>query len=77
MHVPVLTKEVIKYLDPKPNENFIDCTIGQGGHTKFILAKTGPYGKVLGSDLDPSQIENTKLQLADFKERIILTNLDK
>ncbi|MEK7664941.1 MAG: 16S rRNA (cytosine(1402)-N(4))-methyltransferase RsmH [Patescibacteria group bacterium] len=74
MHVPVLTKEVIKYLDPKPNENFIDCTIGQGGHTKFILEKTGPYGKVLGIDLDPSQIENTKLQLADFKERIILTN---
>lgn len=74
IHEPVLTKEVIKYLDPKPNENFIDCTIGQGGHAKLILEKTGPKGKVLGIDADPQQIENSKLQLENFKERIILIN---
>jgi 16S rRNA (cytosine1402-N4)-methyltransferase len=74
MHIPVLTKEVIEYLNPKPNENFIDCTIGQGGHSKLILEKTGPEGKILGIDLDPQQVENTKLQLADFKERIVLVN---
>lgn len=74
IHTPVLTKEVIKYLDPKPNENFIDCTVGQGGHTKLILEKTVPGGKVLGIDADPQQIENSKLQLENFKERIILIN---
>ncbi|MDP2741251.1 MAG: 16S rRNA (cytosine(1402)-N(4))-methyltransferase RsmH [bacterium] len=74
IHTPVLTKEVVKYLDPKPNENFIDCTIGQGGHAKLILEKTIPEGKVLGIDADPQQIENSKLQLENFKERIILIN---
>ncbi|MFH1780961.1 MAG: 16S rRNA (cytosine(1402)-N(4))-methyltransferase RsmH [Candidatus Nealsonbacteria bacterium] len=51
MHIPVLQKEVIKYLDPKPNENFIDCTFGQGGHSSAILEKNAPNGKILGIDL--------------------------
>ncbi|MFH1575409.1 MAG: 16S rRNA (cytosine(1402)-N(4))-methyltransferase RsmH [Candidatus Nealsonbacteria bacterium] len=51
MHVPVLQKEVIKYLDPKPGENFIDCTFGQGGHSLAILGKNAPNGKILGIDL--------------------------
>ncbi len=63
MHIPVLQKEVVKYLDPKPNENFIDCTIGQAGHTLAILEKNGPRGKVLGIDQDPKQIENCKLKI--------------
>lgn len=50
-HIPVLLQEVIKYLDPKPNENFIDCTFGGGGHSFVILEKNGPKGKVLGIDL--------------------------
>lgn len=50
MHIPVLQKEVLRYLNPKPNENFIDCTIGEGGHTSAILEKTSPKGKVLGID---------------------------
>lgn len=52
-HIPVLQKEVIGYLDPQPNENFIDCTFGEGGHSKAILEKIKPNGKVLGIDLNP------------------------
>ncbi len=73
-HEPVLKKEVLEYLDPKPSENFIDCTIGEGGHAKLILEKTGPNGKVLGIDRDPSQIENCRQNLKEFSERIILAN---
>jgi 16S rRNA (cytosine1402-N4)-methyltransferase len=73
-HVPVLTKEVIEALDPKQNENFIDCTVGQGGHAKLILEKTSPSGKVLGIDLDPSQIKNSRQALMGFAERLILVN---
>lgn len=74
IHKPVLLKEVLKYLDPKPNENFIDCTIGEGGHAIAFLEKNGPEGKVLGIDLDQQQIENCKNNLIDFKDRIILIN---
>lgn len=52
MHVPVLKKEVLEYLDPKPNENFVDCTLGEAGHSKELLEKIKPNGKVLGIDWD-------------------------
>ena len=44
MHIPVLQKEVLQYLDPGPNENFVDCTIDGGGHALSILEKTKPGG---------------------------------
>lgn len=72
IHIPVLTKEVLQYLDPKENENFIDCTVGQGGHAILILEKNKPNGKVLGIDLDSDQIENCKLTIKD--NRLILVN---
>ena len=71
VHIPVLTKEVLQYLDPKANENFVDCTVGQGGHTKLILEKNAPDGKVLGIDLDPEQINNSRMIKDD---RLILIN---
>jgi len=58
MHIPVLLKEVIEFLDPKPNENFIDATFGDGGHSLEILKFTAPNGKVLGIDWDQKAIEN-------------------
>jgi len=71
MHIPVLKKEVLQYLDPKPNENFIDCTINGGGHTYNILKKTKPNGKVLGIELDKDIFD--KLSLSK-KDRLVLTN---
>ncbi|MFA7385959.1 MAG: 16S rRNA (cytosine(1402)-N(4))-methyltransferase RsmH [Candidatus Paceibacterota bacterium] len=53
IHIPVLQKEVLKYLEPKENENFIDCTLGAGGHAISILSKNKPKGKVLGIEADP------------------------
>jgi 16S rRNA (cytosine1402-N4)-methyltransferase len=52
MHTPVLKEKVLEYLDPQPNQNFVDCTAGAGGHTFAILEKTGPSGKVLAIDWD-------------------------
>ncbi len=74
IHTPVLKKEVLQYLNPGQNENFIDGTIGEGGHTRLILEKNIPDGKVLGIDLDPAQIETAKWMMADYKDRLILEN---
>ncbi len=52
MHIPVLKEEVLHFLNPKENENFIDCTAGFGGHSLSILEKNGPEGKVLGFEWD-------------------------
>src|SRR3989344_3464263 len=74
IHKPVLKKEVLEYLNPKPNENFVDGTIGQAGHALSILEENKPEGRALGIDQDLHQIENSKLQTANFKNRIILIN---
>lgn len=73
MHTPVLLKEVIEYLNPQPNENFIDATIGEGGHSLAILKKIAPQGKVLGVEIDSAIYEAVKNKLKNEK-RLILVN---
>jgi len=72
IHKPVLLQEVIEYLQPQANDNFVDCTLGAGGHTKAILEKT--KGKVLAIDWDENAIEAAKNNLKDFSKRLILVN---
>lgn len=76
MHIPVLQKEVIKYLAPKSNQNFIDATVGEGGHSLAILEKNAPRGKVLGIELDPELYQKLKQELArcHLTKRLILVN---
>ncbi|MFH1401831.1 MAG: 16S rRNA (cytosine(1402)-N(4))-methyltransferase RsmH [Parcubacteria group bacterium] len=74
MHIPVLQKEAIEYLNPESNENFIDCTINGGGHALAILEKTAPRGRLLGIDLDREQIQNSKFKNQNLKKRLILVN---
>lgn len=59
-HISVLQEEVLRILDPKPNEHFIDCTLGSGGHAFAILEKTAPRGKLLGIDWDSEAISRAK-----------------
>lgn len=75
-HIPVMLKEVIGYLDPGSNENFIDATLGGGGHSKEILEKTGPAGILLGVDLSSEAIKEASNKLKDFKKRIIFIKRD-
>lgn len=69
MHKPVLLQEVIEYLDPKTNENFVDCTIGEAGHSLKILEKIKPDGKILGIDTDKESLKRIASQ-----ERLILVS---
>jgi len=74
-HIPVLLKEVIQYLDPKKNKNFIDATIGDAGHSIEILKRTAPKGKLLGLDWDKESLKRAKKRLREEgikKERAIL-----
>lgn len=76
MHIPVLQKEVIEYLEPKANENFIDCTLGLAGHALAILDKTAPRGKVLGIEWDRELYNQLKEKCSrwNLEERLILVN---
>lgn len=63
-HTPVLLKEALFYLDPKPGQNFVDSTLGGGGYSMALLKKVAPKGQVLSVDLDPAAREQYERLLA-------------
>jgi len=71
IHEPVLLKEVIEWLKVEKNKNYVDCTIGEGGHAIEILKRNGPKGKVLGIEIDPELYKKLK---EEGLERLILVN---
>ncbi len=73
-HEPVLLDETIKYLDPKKDENFIDGTVGDGGHASAILKLSEPRGKLIGFDRDERALRRAQNNLSKFGERIKLIN---
>jgi 16S rRNA (cytosine1402-N4)-methyltransferase len=68
-HRPVLAREVVELLAPKPGSLLVDGTCGGGGHTEAILA-TG--ADVLALDQDPDAIEHARTELAPFGGRVTL-----
>jgi len=74
MHQPVLLKEVLGYLNPQSNQNFIDATVGDGGHAKEILKCIAPNGKLLAIDRDAESIIRAKTNLAEFRDRVLFIN---
>lgn len=60
MHIPVLLKEILYFLNVKPGGRYVDATVGSGGHAEAIL-KAG--GEVLGIDQDLRALEITRKRL--------------
>ncbi len=48
----------------------MDGTLGDGGHTEFILQNTGPRLRVLGIDRDANALLRAKKRLAPFGDRV-------
>ncbi len=51
-HTPVMLHECIEALNIKPDGIYVDVTFGGGGHSRAILEKLGPKGKLIGFDQD-------------------------
>jgi 16S rRNA (cytosine1402-N4)-methyltransferase len=74
MHVPVLLGEVIHFLSPNSGGRFIDATLGGGGHSRAILERTAPDGKVLAIDQDESALSSATGMVESFGSRITLVH---
>ena len=70
-HLPVMATEVVEFLVTRTNGGYVDCTVGAGGHARYIL-NNAPEGTLLGLDLDAAAIERTATELAVFGERVTL-----
>ena len=57
-HNPVLLKESVDALSIKEDGVYVDVTFGGGGHSREILSRLGPKGKLFAFDQDPDALEN-------------------
>jgi len=57
-HNPVLLKESVDGLDIKPDGVYVDVTFGGGGHSREILKRLGPDGKLIAFDQDTDALAN-------------------
>jgi len=73
-HTPVLLDETMQFLTPGPGGRFIDATLGAGGHTRAILERTEPDGRVLAIDQDESALANARPALSSFGSRLWLAH---
>jgi len=73
-HISVLVDEVVHFLNPKSNKNYIDLTLGGGGHSGAILKNNGPQGKVLAFEMDKRAIKAAKDNLKEYKDRLVIVN---
>ncbi len=76
-HVAVLPEEVVRLLDPKPGETFVDCTTGVGGHARLIAERVGPGGRVIGFDQDAGMLAIAREQLAGRPVTLVRANFDQ
>lgn len=73
-HTPVLLKELIYYLNPKPGDTILDATINGGGHAKAVLNAIGKEGKLIGIEQDTEVLEETKKKFEILRKNVILIN---
>lgn len=71
-HRPVLYQEIIHAFGPHSLGQYVDGTVGAGGHAAGILAASAPGGKLLGLDVDADAILIAAERLAAYGERAIL-----
>ncbi|MCA9101534.1 MAG: 16S rRNA (cytosine(1402)-N(4))-methyltransferase RsmH [Planctomycetales bacterium] len=70
-HTPVLTREVIEWLDPRPGQTIVDGTFGGGGHTGELLKRVAPGGRLIAFDRDPEAVDRAEALFAHQNVTIV------
>lgn len=63
MHIPIMVKEILEFLDIQPGQTGLDATLGYGGHSKEMLACLKGEGHLYALDIDPIELPKTKERL--------------
>lgn len=82
IHIPVLLDETLEALLENDGKNYIDTTVGTGGHSLELLSRTAQDVSLIAMDKDETSLEIAKERLEDYKERITFVvggyeNIDK
>lgn len=69
-HTTVLLKETVDGLNIRPDGIYVDCTLGGAGHSEYLVSQLSNKGRLICFDQDLSAIDNAKLRLAPYIDRI-------
>jgi 16S rRNA (cytosine1402-N4)-methyltransferase len=71
-HITVLLEEAVEALAVRTDGCYMDGTFGRGGHSRLILQKLGPDGRLLGFDKDPQAIATGQTLAAEDGRFVIV-----
>ncbi len=63
MHISIMVKEILEFLQIKPGQIGLDATLGYGGHSIEMLKCLDMKGHLYGLDIDPIELPKTKERL--------------
>lgn len=73
-HVPVMTAEALRHLQPERGGVFVDCTVGLGGHSRAML--DAGASRVIGIDRDLDALAQARVTLAPWAGKVELVHSD-
>ncbi|WP_028398910.1 16S rRNA (cytosine(1402)-N(4))-methyltransferase RsmH [Ectobacillus panaciterrae] len=68
-HITVLLKETVDGLHIKPNGTYVDCTLGGGGHSAYLLSQLSEEGRLIAFDQDDTAIAHAKEKFRAYGDR--------
>ena len=71
VHVPVLMREVLQYLELSPGLTVVDGTVGAGGHSSQIVKRIAPEGLLIGMDRDPYMLGLAEKKLEGTRHQLV------
>lgn len=69
-HTTVLLKETVDELNVRPDGIYVDCTLGGAGHSEYLVQQLSEQGRLICFDQDTTAIENAKIKLAPYIDRV-------
>ena len=73
-HVSVMLDQAIEWLAPRAGGRYCDATVGMGGHTRALLERSAPDGRVIGLDRDASALAIARAELESYGDRLTLVH---
>lgn len=71
-HEAVMLNEALEWLQVKPGGRYLDGTLGGGGHTRELLERSAPTGRVISLDVNRRALESASKNLAAYGDRAVL-----
>ena len=75
-HRPVLVREVLDALEPRPGQRFVDATVGAGGHARLVAERLMPGGRLLGLDRDATMLALAAPRLEGLPITLVHANFE-